>query len=191
MTDDLDAWLEDYRPYVSSTKVCGRADLILAHAEADVALHAARHAGKDILGTSPEVVEAKRRVDELQAEIEASEKEFTFQGLGQRGFFDLKRQHPPKEADVKQGLDVHMETFAPALIAACSLEPKVSAEQAQKMLDRFPLGEFQKLFDAAFASNGQVAGPPKSAAAALIELSRQNGGSSTTALPEESPEASS
>jgi hypothetical protein len=191
VSDDLDAWLEDYRPYISSTKVCGRADLILAHAEADVALHVARQTNGDILGTSPEVVEAKRRVDDIQAQIERSEKEFTFQGVGQRGYFDLKKAHPPKEEDVRNGTDVHMETFAPALIAASSLEPKVTEAQAKKMLDRFPLGEFQKLFDTAFAANGQVVGTPKSGAAALIELSRLNGGSSTTALPEESPGASS
>jgi len=187
---DLDAWLEDYKPYISSTKVCGRADLIAEHQRLDRALLEAQSASADMLA-STEVAEAKRAVRDIEAEIEASQREFTFQGIGNKPWQDLKRAHPPSEAQRREGLDTDIEAFAPALIAAASLDPKVSPAQAQKMMDRFPPGEFGKLYESALEANGQVAGPPKSVTAALIEAFRQNGGSSTSAAPEESPDLSS
>jgi hypothetical protein len=190
VSDDLDAWLDDYKPYISSAKVCGRPDLIAAHTEAELALTAAVAAAGDMLADKG-VSEARGVVEAVQEQIEASEKSFTFQGMGQRQWQDLKRKNPPNETQRREGLDTNMERFAPAAIAASSLDPTITVDQAEKMLTKLPPGEFEKLFQATLEANGQVIGAPKSATAAFIERFRQNGGSSITALPEESPEASS
>jgi hypothetical protein len=187
---DLDAWLEDYRPYIATVRVCGRADLIAEHARRDAEMQAAVAESADMLASTA-VDAARAAVDAVEAEIAASEKEFTFQGLGNKEWQDLKRAHPPTQAQREERLDTNMEAFAPALIAASSLAPKISPAQALTMMDRFPIGEFEKLFQGALEANGQVAGPPKSVMAALIGASRQNGGYSTTPAPEVSPEASS
>jgi hypothetical protein len=180
---DLDAWLDDYRPYVSTVKVCGRADLVAEHERLNADLIAAVAADKDMLA-SERVAAAKATVKAVEAEIEASERTFTFQGLGQREWQDLKRQHPPTEEQRERGHDSNMETYAPALIAATSLDPKISVEQATRLLERLPIAEAEKLYEAALNANGQVAGPPKSVLAAHIDQVRLNGASSTTALPE-------
>jgi hypothetical protein len=187
---DLDSWLDEFRPYISSTKVCGRADLIQEHARLDAALVSLRAEDGDMLA-SQRVADAKAAVEAVQAQIEASEKEFTFQGIGNEAWWELKKAHPPSEAQRKDGLDVNMETFPAALIAVASADPKVTATQAATMGAKFPPGEYQKLFDAAMEANGQVAGPPKSVMAALIDRHRLNGGSSTTAALEDSLAASS
>lgn len=187
---DLDAWLDDYRPYISSVRVCGRADLVGEHERLNAELTAAVAADKDMLA-SERVAEAKVAVESVQAAIEASEMEFTFQGLPFKEWQDLKRQHPPTEGQRTRGHDTNMETYAPALIAATSLEPKISSEQATRLVERLPLAEAEKLYEAALNANGQVAGPPKSVLAAHIDQVRLNGDSSTTALPEASPAPSS
>lgn len=188
--DDFDAWLEDYRPYIASTKVCGRADLFAEFRRANEALVAANVSSLDML-SSAEVNEAKRAVQAVEAEIAASEKEFTFQGISHRDWQDLKREHPATGNDAADGYEVDMATWVPAVIAATSHRPKLTAERVKKMAARLPTEEYEKLFQAALEANGKVVGAPKSDLAARIERSLQNGGSSTTALPDESLDPSS
>lgn len=188
---DLDAWLDDYKPPIVTVQVCGNAGLVDAHARADVELAAAlEDASKSDVLSSPEVSAAQRRVEELQEQIEASEKEFKFQGIGHQAWQDLKRKYPPDEKQRRSGLDCDLDRFAPKAIAASSLDPPITSDTADRLARILPTGEFGKLYQATLQANGQVIDTPKSALAALIEQSRQNGGSSMPSLPEESPEAS-
>lgn len=187
---DLDAWLDDYKPPVVTTKICGSGDLVDAHSIADAELASAIEAAasSDVLA-SPEVSEAKRRVDEIQAKIEASEREFKFQGIGHQPWQDLKRKFPPNEKQRRSGLDCDLDRFAPAAIAASAVKPEISPDTATRLSRILPTGEFGKLYEATLQANGQVLGTPKSVLAAFIDQSQQNGGSSTPSLPEESLEA--
>lgn len=187
---DLDAWLDDYKPPIVTVSVCGRGDLLVAHARADAALAAARATDADMLA-SAETAEAKRVVEALEAEMEGSQQEFSFQGIGHQAWQGFKRQFPPTEQQRRDGMDCNLDRFAPAVISAASVDPKISPEQAARMATKLPEGEYEKLYEAVLQANGQVMGTPKSVLAAFIEQSRQNGGSSTTAAPEESPDQSS
>jgi len=189
MPDDLDAWLHDYKPYVASVSICGRADLIADHSRLEVDLFTARADAGDVLADKA-VSAAKRAVEEIEAEIEASEKEFTFQGIGHREWQNLRTKFPPSAKQQREGLDRDLDRFAPAAIAASSLDPKISVEQAENMMRVLPTGEYEKLFEATLQANGQVVGSPKSVLAAFIEQSQANGDSSTISLPEESPDPS-
>lgn len=189
---DLDSWLEDYRPYTTSVSVCGRADLVATRGRLEANLAAALAASKrDDLLNSPDLAAAKRASEDNDAAIEAAQRTFTFVGVGHREWQDLKRKYPPSDEERRAGLDTAMERFAPAMIAASSADDvPVTVEQATKLMDKLPAGEFDKLFEAALQANGQVVAGPKSVLAALIERSLQNGDSSTTSLPEGSPDLS-
>ena len=77
-----------------------------------------------------------------------------------------------------------------AAIAACSVEPKMNAEQAERLADTVSDGEFSKLWQAVLAANLRVGdGTPKSVLATTIL--RTNGASLTSAAGLASPEASS
>lgn len=177
---DFDAWLNEYKPYIASAKVCGRADLIVEHQRREQALLAAKLAASDTLHDA-KLSAAKKAIQEIETQIQTSEQEFTFQGIGQRQWQDLKRAHPPTDQQRADGLDADMESFAPALLAVSSVEPKLTPEQASKLMDMLPPGEYEKLFKAALEANGQVVGPPKSVLAAAIDALPQNGEYSTTA----------
>lgn len=179
---DVDAWLDDYEPYITSTTVCGKASLIAEHARLDQAWMAAKSQAADVMH-DPAEAEAERALRECQARIEASERTYTFQSAGHKAWQDLKRKHPPSEDQRKEGLDTNVEEFSVAAIAACSLQPKVTETQARKMSDKLPPGEYEKLFKAVLEANGEVLGAPKSVLAVLTDRSRQNGGSSTTSPP--------
>jgi hypothetical protein len=189
---DLDTWLDDYRPYTTEVSVCGRADLVARRQQLDVELSdAIRQAKSDDLLNSPAVAAARRAVDDNDAAVAAAQRTFRFAGIGNEAWHNLKRAHPPGDSDRLVGNDTNLVRFAPALIAAASADdPKVTVDQATKLMGKLPPGEFDKLFDAALQANGQVIAAPKSDLAALIDGSPLNGGSSTTSLPEASPDPS-
>jgi hypothetical protein len=182
---DLDAWLDSGVVRSDSVKVCLRADLIAHHTELDIELNRAR--------TSAEKQRIAKRVTKLEAEIEAAQQEFKFEGLAAREYADLRRAHLPTNLQLAgdQQLDHNPETFPPALVAASCVEPELSFEDAEKIMKskKVDFSEWQKLFGCALGVNLEVAMPPKSLLATAI-LSR-NGGSSTTAARGGSPDPSS
>ncbi len=184
---DMDAWLDDYQPVVVEAKVVQKAALLAEHSRLEQALLDAQQAAGDVLA-DPAVGEARRAVQACESEIAASQKVFTFQSTGHEAWQSLKRKHPPTPEDTKVGSEVHMDTFAPAAIAMFSLEPKITLPQAETMMRKLPPGEVEKVYAAVLQANGEVIGPPKSVLAALTERFQANAASSTTALPEASPD---
>lgn len=56
-----------------------------------------------------------------------------YQAIGMRAYDQLVSKHPPKPEQRAEGNSFNMDTFAPALIAACSLEPEISLSEAQEI----------------------------------------------------------
>jgi hypothetical protein len=183
---DLDTWLDDYQPLVTEARVVQKAALIAEHGRLEQAWLEAQRAARDVMH-DPAAAQAEAALRACEAEIGASEKTFTFTGVGTEAWQDLKRRHPPTPKQREEGDEVDLEAWAPAAVAACSLDPKVTLPQAQTMLRKLPIGEFEKLVFAVRQANSEVAGAPKSVLAALTGRFRQNDGSSTTGLPAESP----
>lgn len=187
---DLDTWLEDYEAIITEAKVVQKAALIAEHVRLEQALLQAQGVAAGVMH-DPAVSEARRALRDCEATIAASQRTFTFRSVGYEAWHTLKRKHPPKDADLKAGLDVKMDTFAPAAIALFSHEPKITPQQAKTMVQKLPPGEVQKLYVAVLEANGEVIGAPKSVLAVLTEQFQRSVASSTTGLPEESPDADS
>lgn len=185
-TFDLDTWLDGYEALVVEARVVQKAALISEHSRLDLAWLEAKNAAKDVMHDS-ESAEAEAALRACEAEIAASEKTFKFTGIGHEAWQNLKRQHPPTQAQRLEGDEVNLEAWAPEVVAACSLEPKITLSQAQTMMRKLPPGEFEKLFLAVRQANSEVAGAPKSVLAALTERNRLRGAFSTMGLQEESP----
>jgi hypothetical protein len=58
-----------------------------------------------------------------------------FQAIGMREYDRLVSKYPPKPDQRVEGASFDIDTFAPALIAACSVEPQISSEEAQDIWD--------------------------------------------------------
>ena len=56
-----------------------------------------------------------------------------YQAIGMRAYDALVGKHPPKPEQRAEGNSFNIDTFAPALIAACSVEPEISLEQAKEI----------------------------------------------------------
>lgn len=56
-----------------------------------------------------------------------------YQAIGMRAYDKMVAKHPPKPDQRAEGASFDMDSFAPALIAACSIEPEISVEEAKKI----------------------------------------------------------
>lgn len=94
----------------------------------------------------------------------------------------LLEEHPHE--DPKKG-DWNPDTFPPALIAACAVDPEFTVEQAQQLWDEWETSDSTKLFLACFNLNER----PELLSFTLPGSAKTSGSgqNSPTALPKESP----
>jgi len=65
----------------------------------------------------------------------ANEVTLKYQAIGMREYDRLVAKHPPKADQRAEGASFDIDTFAPALIAACSVEPEITVTQAKEIWD--------------------------------------------------------
>jgi hypothetical protein len=56
-----------------------------------------------------------------------------YQAIGMRAYDRLVAKHPPKPEQRAEGSSFDIDSFAPALIAACSVEPELTAAEAKSI----------------------------------------------------------
>jgi hypothetical protein len=93
-----------------------------------------------------EVAAAQRALDTAQQAYDQVAILLRFQAMHRTVFEDLKRAHPPTEEQATDGEIVNVETLAPELIAACSMDG-ITAEDAREYLDTWAIGEANTLFN--------------------------------------------
>lgn len=187
MTRTVDEFLGGYRPPRISVSVTQRADLL-----AELTAEANRY--ERVKGTSDALNggEAQEVLDEIQrlsSEIAESSFDFTFEAISRHEYQRLIDAHPPTDEHRANGLIFNADTFPPALVARCAVEPRVTPTQAAQLMDTLSESQFTKLWNAAAAVNIGDDTAPK-----FVRPSRpaeEPAASSDTPLNTPSPEASS
>ena len=72
----------------------------------------------------------------------------SLRAIGAKEYDDLIAKHPPTSEQKKEGGSYNVDTFAPALIAACSSEPKLTPNEASEIWNSpdWSRGEIMELF---------------------------------------------
>ena len=80
-----------------------------------------------------------------------------YQAIGMRAYDRLVSKHPPKPDQRAEGASFDIDTFAPALISACSVEPEMSVSDAKKIWDsdEWSRGDVMVLFRQAVELNNR------------------------------------
>lgn len=88
---------------------------------------------------------------------EKQEVTLKYRAIGARDYDKLMAKHPPKTEQRAEGQAFNMDTFAPALIAACCVEPEMSKEDAQMIWDSedWSRGDLMVLFRNAVELNNR------------------------------------
>ena len=177
-------FLDGHRAPRKSARVTLRADLLATHAQlSDDYQRALR--GDLAENRIPEAPGIAVRLDELEADIAASEFTFTFQALPRGEYIALVAKHPPQADDKDSGLPFHAETFTPALLAACAVEPAMTVDEADQVLGALSAGQFDKVWTAVVAVNLGDDAAPKSVMRSVPAA--RTATPSSTAPPEASP----
>jgi hypothetical protein len=166
---NLDEWIDGAKVPERSATVYARADLV-AHIESlEAKLQVARSNPGDDRLASPDSPEAlARQIQEARDEMAGSALAFRFKALASS---EVKRIYgdAPKIDDEPDSAHIARE-----YVAAASVEPRLTPEQAQRIRDKIGEGQFALLWETAFAAtNDKKVSVPFSLSASAI-LSRQN-----------------
>lgn len=112
-----------------------------------------------------ELAPVEDAVAAARARVQDTMRTYTFQSIGNTAYQRLLDEHKPTEQDHEQVKTegrgdraiYHAETFAPALVQRCALDPKLSVAQVTEMFDgsTWNLSELALLFMAAYEVNTQ------------------------------------
>ena len=174
LVDDLIATAQ---PRTEKVRICARGDLVAAHAAAVVALAEEIGSDESLEGGTP-TTDSAAEVVRIEEEMEASTVTFTVASVSRHVWADLLAANPPSKEERRAGHDHDPRTFPVAAVAACVTDPPMTEEQASKLADVLPPGEWNKLWVAALTIN--ITGTPAPKLPAATELLRVNGRSSTT-----------
>jgi len=89
-----------------------------------------------------------------------------FRSLGSKLYDAIVTEHQPTKEQKKEGNQWNPDTFPPALIAACSVDPRLTVEQATSLWESedWSQGELMGLFIAAVKLNNEGLDIPFTAA---------------------------
>ena len=165
------------KPMQRTVPICVAGDLSAEHerlteeleeAVRTSTVHDPRLAGND---QDERQLEIARRIQELEAEMAESTYDFTFRALAPKAWSDLLAKHP----DPKKERLFNQDTFVPAAIAACCIDPEGmdDPEQVAALFDALSAGQQGDLFQAAWEVNqaGPFVGKTSSLASAVLRLS--------------------
>lgn len=126
-----------------------------AHEAAAMALETARLTGKPTAALE----EAERKA---RAALDAETVTMRFRSIGRKAYDALLLAHPPTEADKAEAKEAGTEpppwdigTFAPALVAASCVEPRMSEAEVHELWDAWNAAESAQCWIAALYVNTQ------------------------------------
>ncbi|MEA2704261.1 MAG: hypothetical protein QOD63_2206 [Actinomycetota bacterium] len=143
MTFDLAGFLAAKRPNTATCPIALDSDVVQAHVEAQAAVDVARavvEANSNSVSRSA-LAEAEEALEAAVAASEAATQVFAFVGLDGPSWDALVDAHPPTPEQIRRAKKLDQpkpnwdeDTFPAALIAACSSDPELTAEEAQELL---------------------------------------------------------
>lgn len=131
--------------HTEAVKALGRAELALKPLED--AAKAGEEPSPALLAARAERYEAKATAADAKAGLQDQTVVMRFRSIGRQRYDDLMREHPPKDDIGEDGKPVKStdpydaETFAPALVAASCVEPRMTYAQVMALFDLDRLGD--------------------------------------------------
>lgn len=93
----------------------------------------------------------KKTIPTREVEIELGGEQYSwkFQAISGTKLDALQMKYPPTKEQRARGLQFNADKFGPALVAACSVEPEISVEDAMEIWksEEWTTGELNTLFE--------------------------------------------
>ncbi|RCG31989.1 hypothetical protein DQ384_05455 [Sphaerisporangium album] len=154
-----------------SVPLCLRADLQARFDSLERELRAAQRAPEQdsLAGMGAAAREIATQIEATRAEMQRHTVEFRLQALPQKQWSDLLKKHPPRKGNKDDDMaDYNVGTFPVAALAACSVSPEMTEEDAGRLVDAITNGQWARLNMALGELNNGGAEVPFSAAASAL-----------------------
>jgi hypothetical protein len=95
------------------------------------------------------LISKKRRTKAISLTVDGDEVNLLFGAISAHELDKLYAAHRPNPDQKVQGMSFNPNTFNPALVSACSIEPKIGDDEAQEIFDseNWSTGELSYLVD--------------------------------------------
>lgn len=148
-----------------TVEVCLRGDLVAQVEDLERDLRDLR-TNTQTLADRGKARQLAEQIEQVRAEMQNSSVVFRLRGLNRKQWADLLAAHPPRRNDeTDKALGYNTETFFPALIRTCLVEPSVDDEQWERLDALLSSAQFDALVDAALAVSRRKVDVPFSFAA--------------------------
>jgi hypothetical protein len=149
--------LDSLKPAVAAFTICDDPDLRQRLADAKASAEDAETLLRNLTAEDePSRPLAEQRAERARAELAAAQQAFDkravalrFTAIPRKDLEDLQSKHPASEQEEADGADFAMDTFAPALISAASLDG-MPVDYARHCLDTWSAADARDLWNAAW-----------------------------------------
>jgi hypothetical protein len=151
--------------------ICLRGDLAAEFERLEAELAEAREAEErdDSLAAGGQARQIAEEIEDLRQTMREHTHTFRLRALPRRAFRDLIEAHPQREDNRDDAaFGVNVLTFPAPLIAASCVDPVMTEQQVEQLLEVLNEGQMLELYGAALALNRGSVDVPKSAAASEI-----------------------
>jgi hypothetical protein len=168
---DIAEILKKAKPPERVVELCLDADLAAEHDDLNRQLSESHRTGAATMAAAGEAATLARRIRDLEDRMQASVVTFRMRGLSAFRYQEWLEANP--------GRDGKQERFNPVtavvpLIAACCVDPAMTVDEAQQLVDVLGTGQTDRLFGAALeATEGAGAVPFSVAASATLRATEQ------------------
>jgi predicted transcriptional regulator len=110
---------------------------------------------------TPEAPKIAKELESLRESVEDKKTTFTFRDPGRQKFDALVDAHPPTAKDKKENnYQWNPDSFVPALLSLCSVDPKLTEEEGKEIYNEWGRGDVEALFNAALQASLEQASIP-------------------------------
>jgi hypothetical protein len=145
---DFDEIAARRKPRETTTWVVLDHDLVVRHEQVERDLRLARLTDERE-NRIPQAPKLQAELDELEQDIHEAAVPFRFRAMPRKAYRELIEAHPDPAGE-KRWND---ETFPPALIAACAVDPEMTLEQATTVYEKWDENQASTLFATAYIVN--------------------------------------
>jgi hypothetical protein len=161
---DIKDVLAKIKPREHTVRICLAGDVAAEYDRLEAELSkTAQWQPQSMAEANPSAAIAEKMVA-VQERMREAEVEFTFRALGAKAWSDLVAQHPSS----KEGESFDPESLAPALVAACAVDPEMTPSDVTELFETLNVGQRQQLTEAAWHVNGEATSVPFSLHASAI-----------------------
>jgi hypothetical protein len=162
MTVDIESVLGDLEQPEHTVRICLKGKLVGEHQDLERRLGEANKASIGTMGGRAESAEIAARIRDVEAAMEAASVTFRVRGISYFEREEWLKAHPSREGHEERFNPI---TGAPALIAACLVEPTATVEQARRLMEKAGTGQADRLFGECLQAIGEDGAVPFSFAA--------------------------